>query len=99
MWHYHVGSGSVSGNIYTSDTLPYWYDDGNGDALYDSVNAYESKIDFIEDGETPFVRIVTYYAQEVKVNYNTGERTILSQDWWDFYEFHVPIEIMEYNIN
>lgn len=92
------GSGKVSGEISTDDTLPYWYDSGNGDALFNSVNANDSKIVFTEEGETPFVRVITYCTKEVQINNNTGEQTILNENWWKVYEFHVPSEIMQYNI-
>lgn len=92
------GTGSASGKISTSEELPYWYDNGSGEGVYNSVSADESKIVFIEDGETPFIRIITYCKQEIKVDNNTGKSTITDETNWQIYEFHLPKEVMQYNI-
>ncbi|MBQ8044486.1 MAG: hypothetical protein IJ272_10170 [Clostridia bacterium] len=93
-----LGIGNVSGNISTSEELPYWYDNGSGEGLYDSVSADEAKIIFIQDGETPFVRIITYCKKEIEVDNNVGEESITEETYWKIYEFHLPREVMQYNI-
>lgn len=92
------GTGGVSGSISTSEQLPYWYDDGSGKALYNSVSADNSEIVFIEDGENPFIRIVTHYKKEIKVDNNVGEQTVRKEDTWTTYEFYLPKQVMQYNI-
>jgi len=92
------GTGSVAGKISTSEELPYWYDDGSGEALYASVSADDAKICFIQDGETPFVRIITHSKKEIKRDNNVGEETVTDETYWTTYEFHLPKEVMQYNI-
>ena len=90
----HVtGSGSISGNIFTYDTLSYWYDNGTGNLCFNSARADDSELVPIEEGETPFVRIVTYYTQQVRINKASGKEFVSNESWWDKYEFHIPIEI------
>lgn len=93
-----LGTGGVSGNISTSEELSYWYDDGTGNGLYDSVNVCDSKIIFIEQGETPFVRIITHCKKKMKMDNNVGKETVTKEEYWKTYEFHLPKEIMQYNI-
>lgn len=93
-----LGIGSVSGNISTSEELPYWYDNGSGEGVYNSVSADKSKIIFIEDGETPFIRIITHCKKEIKIDNNVGEESITDETKWKTYEFHLPKEVMQYNI-
>lgn len=73
---YVKGTGSISGNIFTYDTLPYWYDDGTGNLCFNSATADNSKIVPIEDGDTPFVRVVTYYTQQVRIHKASGKEHI-----------------------
>lgn len=93
-----IGSGQITGEISTTDKLPYWYDNGNGEGLYNSVDANEAKIKFIEDGQKPYVKITTYYNQKVKVNDNNGKTSVLEEWWTTVYEFYLPKEVMQYNI-
>lgn len=93
-----LGNGSFSGNISTSEQLPYWYDDGSGNGLYDSASASASQIIFIEDGETPFIRIITHYQKQIEVDNNVGKESVNKENTWITYEFHLPKEVMQYNI-
>lgn len=93
-----LGNGNVSGKISTSEQLPYWYDDGSGKGLYNSVAADKSQIIFIEDGEIPFIRIITHYKKEFRIDNNVGEQTVNKEDTWTTYEFHLPKQVMQYNI-
>lgn len=92
------GTGSISGSISTSEELPYWYDNGSGEGVYNSVSADASKIIFIEDGETPFIRIITHYQKMIKVDNNVGKESVNKENTWVTYEFHLPREVMQYNI-
>ena len=62
-------------------TLTYWYDNGMGSLCFNSARADNSEIVPIEEGETPFVRIVTYYTQEVRINKSSGKEYISNENW------------------
>lgn len=94
-----VGTGSVSGEILTTDELPYWYDNGKGEGLYNSVLAKDSKIIFVKDIEEPYIKIITYCDKTVKTDKNIGKEKIESQKQRIKYEFYLPESIKQYNIN
>lgn len=95
-----LGSGQISGQITTSDNLPYWYLDGNGEGAFDSVPATKSKIVFIDDNQSPYVEIVVYSTQKISKNNNNGtEKTTIEGTTWTEYKFYLPKAIMQYNLN
>ena len=88
--------GEISGSISTSEKLPYWYLDGNGDGQYNSVSTNSSKIRFIEENEKPYVEVITYRKQTGTVNNNNGEENIVIEGEWKEYIFYLPQAIMQY---
>lgn len=88
--------GEISGSISTSEELPYWYLNGNGDGQYNSVPTNSSKIRFIEESEKPYVEVITYCKQTRTVNHNNGEETTVTESEWKEYIFYLPQAIMQY---
>lgn len=93
-----IGTGNIRGSITTSDMIPYWYLDESGAAYYNSVIAQNSKIEFIEEDEKPYVKILSYQTQNVKLNHNNGKETIEVEAEWIQYVFYLPESIMQYNL-
>ena len=50
-----LGTGSVHGDISTSNELPYWYMNENGEGKYDSAIANNSKIIFFNDNQKSYI--------------------------------------------
>lgn len=94
-----LGSGNVSGEITTSDNLPYWYLNQNGEGVFDSVSATSSKMVFIDDNQSPYVEIVVYSIQNITKNHNNGTEKTETDKTWTEYTFYVPKTIMQYNLN
>lgn len=88
--------GEISGSISTSEELPYWYLNGNGDGKYNSVPTNSSKIRFIEENEKPYVEVITYRKQIRTVNHNNGEESTVTESEWKEYIFYLPQAIMQY---
>lgn len=93
------GFGSVSGKISTSDELPYWYANENGEGKYDSAPASISTIVFIENGEKPYVQIITYRNQTKTTNHNNGQESTETNSEWTKYTFYLPEAVMQYPLN
>ena len=93
-----LGTGSVSGNISTTSELPYWYKADNGTAKYASVPTSNSQIVFIEDGESPYVKIFYWEKRETTINHNNGSESVSVESSWQEYIFYLPKEIMQYNL-
>ena len=93
------GSGGVSGDITTTENLPYWYLNENGEGIYDSVSANTSKLIFINDKEVPCLQIIDYCMKKVTINHNNGKKKSVDDKTWTEYHFYVPQEVMEYNLN
>lgn len=93
------GSGNVSGDITTSENLPYWYLNENGQGIYDSVSTNTSKLIFIDDNEVPYLQIIDYCMKKITINHNNGKKKSVDDKTWTEYHFYVPEEVMEYNLN
>ncbi len=93
-----MGGGTVSGSVSTSDELSYWYMNENGEGLYDSASADNSKIIFISEGEKPYVEIINYLNYTKTINHNNGEEESTTNKAWSDYIFHLPKEIMQYQL-
>lgn len=93
-----LGSGNVSGEITTSDNLPYWYLDQNGDGVFDSASAKTSKIVFIDDNQSPYVEIVVHSTQNITKNHNNGREKAETYKTWTEYTFYLPKTIMQYDL-
>lgn len=88
--------GEISGSISTSEKLPYWYLNENGDGKYNSVPTNSSKIKFIGEGEKPRVEVITYREQTRRINHNNGEEITAIESEWKEYIFYLPEAIMQY---
>ncbi len=93
-----IFGGSVSGNIDTTHELTYWYVNENGKGIFDAVSANSSEIDFIEEGESPYVEIISYYQCKKRVDHNIGFESISEESRWNQYVFHLPKTIMQYSL-
>lgn len=94
-----LGNGKVSGKIDTTDKLPYWYLNKKGEGVYGSSPAKNSKMVFdLEEGESPYLEIVKYASQTITINHNNGKETSSIDKNWTTYYFHVPEELMQYNL-
>lgn len=101
-----LGGGSVSGEIFTTSEIPYWYKVNEEDANYDTAPAKNSKIRFIEEGEKPYLEIIEYCHFDVIVNHNNGiekkriAKEIVENQYleirWKEYIFHLPKSVMRY---
>lgn len=94
-----LGTGSISGNISTSDEIPFWYENENGSIVYGSVSAQSSTLAFISDNEVPNVEIVTYRTQTKTINYNNGKESTQTNAEWTEYYFHLPEEFKQFSLN
>ncbi len=89
---------SITEEITTSDTLPYWYLNEAGEGIYDSALADKSKIVFVEEG--PFYVEISYNnTKTIWVNHNNGKEKIENEEKWEEYIFYLPRTIMQYNLN
>lgn len=93
------GKYSDTVDIQTQDNLSYWYLNENGEGVYDSAVAANSKIIFLEEDEEPYVEIIPQTMQKVILNRNNGKEEIESSSTWNEYRFYLPKEIMQYNLN
>lgn len=91
--------GSVSGSIDTTHELTYWYVNESGKGLFDTSPANSSEIEFLEEGETPYVELLYYYQCQKRIDHNTGSETIYEQNRWTQYVFHLPKTIMQYTLD
>ena len=96
-----LGTGKVKGDVITTDELTYWYLNENGDGISDTALSANSVIDFIEEGEdvNPYVEIIEYCDKKTTTNNNNGQVSIEKNNLWTKYVFHLPKDIMEYNLN
>lgn len=94
-----LGTGSVSGEISTTDNLPYWYLNQNGEGIFDSVSSADSKIVFIDNNKSPYLEIVVYSTQTISKNNKTGVETTRVDKTWTEYTFYLPSEIIQNNLS
>ena len=94
-----LGSGDISGNISTASELPYWYETSDGTSKYASVPASSSQIVFIEDGESPYVKVYSWCSQTVTINHNNGKESVDVVSSWQEYLFYLPKEITQYSLD
>lgn len=92
-------NGEISGSIYTTEELSYWYLNGNDEGEYNSVPSNSSKISFIEESEKPYVEVITYCKQTRTVNHNTGKEKTITESEWNEYIFYLPQTIMQYSLD
>lgn len=94
-----LGSGSISGNISTSDELSYWYANEKNEGKYGSVTASSSKIIFISDEEKPYLKIISYCTYTKNINHNNGGEDTITDKEWKEYVFYLPEAIMQYSLD
>lgn len=92
-------AGSVSGNVKTTDEVPYWYMDEEGNWEYDKAPATSSTLNIASENENPYVKITSYSKQEKTTDHNTGEEHTEVLTTWKEYIFYLPEEVMQYPIN
>ncbi len=91
--------GNVSGSIDTTHELTYWYVNESGKGLFDTSPANSSEIEFLEEGETPYVELLYYYQCKKRVDHNIDLETISEENRWTQYVFHLPKTIMQYTLD
>ncbi len=89
----------TEGEISTSNELPYWYLNQNGEGIFDSASAESSKIVFIDDDKVARVNIIVYSDQEISKNNNNGTEKIKNVKKRYEYCFYLPKSIMQYPLN
>lgn len=98
----HINSSSIlgggGGDISTTDNLVYWYLQGEV-GVCDNAPAKSSRMIPLQEGEDPYVRIVTYCNREKTVNGNNGEVSYNVTAKWTEYEFYLPKEVVEGQFN
>lgn len=94
-----IFGGSVSGSIDTTHELTYWYINDAGKGVFDAVPANSSEIEFIEDGENPYVEIISYYQCKKRIDHNTNFEVKEEENRWNQYVFHLPQSIMQYSLD
>jgi len=90
-----LGTGHISGEISTSDTLPYWYEDKNDEGIYDTAPAQESKLVFVENIEKPYLDIVVYGKQITRTNHNNGKVSKRVENKYTQYIFYLPASLKQ----
>ena len=87
---------NVSGNISTSDELPYWYINEKNEGKYDSSEATYSTIIFISEEENPHVEIISYSTDIKTINHNNGKEKTKNEKKWKEYIYYLPEEFKQY---
>lgn len=90
-----IFSGSVSGDIFTVDTVPYVYLNDQGNGSWDSAPAKDSEIIFIAEKEAPKIVIVTTTEKTIKIDHNVDESTVTDTKSWIKYYFYLPKTIVQ----
>lgn len=88
-------SKSISGEIFTVDTVPYVYLNENGNGEWDSAPAEDSEIIFITEAEKPKIVIVTNISKEIKTDHNDGSSSVTDESYWTQYYFYLPRNVIE----
>ena len=86
------GRSTITGSVSTSAELLYRYKNTEtGKTEYDSAPADNSKIDFIDDDETPYLIIKNYTKRDIIVDKSGNEKDV-TQEFvnWTEYIFYLP---------
>lgn len=89
------GRFNISGEISTSNEIPYWYINQDGNGVYGSADANNSKIIFIDEDITPYVEIKKHQEVSIYENNNNGERREETISETFYYTFYLPKSIMQ----
>lgn len=90
-----IFSGSVSGDIFTVDTVPYVYLNSDGNGSWDSAPAKDSEIVFITENEAPKIVIVITTEKTIKIDHNVNESTVTDTKSWVKYYFYLPKSVVQ----
>ena len=90
-----IFSGSVSGDVFTVDTVPYVYLNSDGNGSWDSAPAKDSEIIFITEKESPKIVIVTTTEKTIKIDHNVNESTVTDTKSWVKYYFYLPKSVVQ----
>ena len=90
-----IFSGSVSGDIFTVDSVPYVYLNSEGNGSWDYAPAKDSEIIFITEKEAPKIVIVTTTEKTIKVDHNVNESTVTDTKSWVKYYFYLPKSVVQ----
>ena len=90
-----IFSGSVSGDIFSVDTVPYVYLNSDGNGSWDSAPAKDSEIVFITENEPPKIVIVTSTQKTIEIDHNIEESTVTDTKSWVKYYFYLPKSVVQ----
>lgn len=86
-----LGTGTVSGSIWTADELSYWYVDELGESNYASAPATNSKLIFFNDNTImPHVEIITTITQTKVIHHYDGTEYTTIEGESTVYRFYLP---------
>ncbi|MBR3888349.1 MAG: hypothetical protein IKJ32_04545 [Clostridia bacterium] len=86
-----IGTGNVSGSVFTTDKVPYVYINSEGKGKWDSAPAAESEIIFItEEGGVPKIVITTYTEKTIEIDHNVNKKNVIEENSWCKYYFYIP---------
>lgn len=89
----------VSGEMFTTDTVPYVYQNAEGKGVWDFAPAECSEIVFIQEDDIPKVVIVTVNEAIIEVDNNLGESTVIAEKTTAKYSFYLPESALKYSEN
>ena len=84
-----------SGYFFTADEVPYVYLNEAGNGQWDSVPSEDSEIVFFTEASKPKLVIVTNISKKIKVDHNTGETSVVDENYWNKYYFHLPRTLIQ----
>lgn len=85
---------NISGEISTLNEIPYWYINQDGDGVYGTADANNSKIVSIDEETTPYVEIEKHQDISIYENNNNGERREETISETFYYTFYLPESII-----
>lgn len=93
--------GGISGEISTTDELTYWYVGADGRGMFDKAQAIYASIEFIEDGEKPYVQITGCHKCDKHIDHNFGLEIEMEKNQYDWIEwvFYLPKSLMNSSLN
>lgn len=84
-----------SGYVFTVDEVPYVYLNEAGNGQWDSVPSEDSEIVFFNEADKPKLVIVTNISKEIKIDHNTGESSVVGENYWNKYYFYLPRTLIQ----
>ena len=91
-----AGRDTISGEISTSDQIPYWYlNENTNKGLFDTAEAQESEIIFIETSKESYVEIITYTTLTTEINNNNHTQRVVDEQIEKKYNFYLPQEMLQ----